>query len=203
MTAPVSLILFDLGGVCVELSGIPTVQRWLSDTMSMETFWKIWIHSPAVQAFESGKMEPEPFAKAIIRELDLPVCPKEFLSHFAAWASRLTPHIKDLLDRLRPHYRIASLSNTNVVHWSAISGHLGLSSFFHQNFPSHLTGLLKPDAAAFLQVVEKTGIPAPEILFLDDHPENIAGAKRCGFQTLHVLTPENLSDLLIAKGLFF
>ena len=199
--ASIRVLLFDLGGVCVTLSGAATVTSWLSGRMDMSTFWEKWLTSPSVRAFESGRMEATSFSEAVIQEFPVPVDAETFLAHFASWVDALTPGIKPLLDTLSDRYTVCCLSNTNAVHWKRLSGHLGLADCFHHCFASHKTGFLKPDAEAFGHVVETLGVPASSILFLDDLPQNVKAAQMSGLSALHVNRPEEIEHLLSDHGI--
>lgn len=48
------------------------------------------------------------------------------------------------------------------------------------------TGVLKPDPAAYAAAVEAAGVPAGEIVYLDDMPVNVAGGVAAGLQTIEV-----------------
>jgi putative hydrolase of the HAD superfamily len=49
-----------------------------------------------------------------------------------------------------------------------------------------LTGVLKPDPAAYAAGVAATGVPAGEVVYLDDMPVNVAGGIAAGLQTIEV-----------------
>jgi putative hydrolase of the HAD superfamily len=49
-----------------------------------------------------------------------------------------------------------------------------------------LTGILKPDPAAYAAGVAATGVPAGEVVYLDDMPVNVAGGVAAGLQTIEV-----------------
>ena len=42
-------------------------------------------------------------------------------------------------------------------------------------------GVMKPDLATYLRVGEVLDLEAYEIAFIDDRPENVAGAERAGW----------------------
>lgn len=48
------------------------------------------------------------------------------------------------------------------------------------------TGVLKPDPRAYAIAVEALGVPASQIVFVDDMPGNIAGARRAGMIALEL-----------------
>jgi len=45
-------------------------------------------------------------------------------------------------------------------------------------------GVLKPDARIYRIALERLGVPAGEALFVDDRPENVAGAEAVGMRGL-------------------
>jgi putative hydrolase of the HAD superfamily len=49
-----------------------------------------------------------------------------------------------------------------------------------------LTGVLKPDPRAFRQGAEALGLPAEQIVFLDDMPWNVEGARQAGMTAVRV-----------------
>lgn len=49
-----------------------------------------------------------------------------------------------------------------------------------------VTGVLKPDPAAYGFAIEATGVPAAETVYLDDMPVNVAGGLAVGLQAIEV-----------------
>jgi putative hydrolase of the HAD superfamily len=63
------IVLFDLGGVLVEVEGVAAFQRMLGRPLSQEEVWKRWLTASAwVSMFESGRCTPEVFAAGIVAE---------------------------------------------------------------------------------------------------------------------------------------
>jgi hypothetical protein len=58
-TRPIRVILFDLGGVLVELTGVSTLLSWTESLITPEIVWKTWLSSPAVRQFETGRLKAE------------------------------------------------------------------------------------------------------------------------------------------------
>ncbi len=48
----------------------------------------------------------------------------------------LLPGARELLDTLRPRYRLAALSNSNAVHWDRNTMDLGVTGLFDAAFES-------------------------------------------------------------------
>src|SRR5690349_14418119 len=95
MKPDIRVILFDVGGVLVELGGISTMLAWVGERMTAEELWEFWLASPVVREFETGGCAPEFFADELIRGMALPVCREDFLAHFAVWPRALLPGALD------------------------------------------------------------------------------------------------------------
>ena len=197
----VQAVLFDVGGVLVELGGLEVFRGWSDSTLSDDEIWKLWLGSPAVRAFELGQIEAAAFARDLVEELNLPVGHDHFLDAFTAWPKGLLPGVEDLLGRLRSGLKRATLSNTNALHWPRTMEEMGLGPLFDWHFPSHETGRIKPDAEAFHQVAEALGLAPAEIFFLDDTRINVAAARAAGFQAEQALGVEAAERVLSARGL--
>lgn len=181
MTEP-SILLFDLGGVLVEVSGLPALQRLLPqlDASQIQARWQA---SPAVTAFESGRIGAREFSEQFVQEWQLPLEPPQFLANFASWVSGFYPGAKELLADLRRTHTVACLSNTNATHWARLAE---AGSLFDCCIASHLTGHMKPDARAFAHAAQVLGAPAQAIVFFDDLAPNVAAARQTGMRAFQV-----------------
>src|SRR5215475_3341168 len=192
----ISAILFDLGGVLVELTGVPILLSWIGNRMTPEDLWSMWLSSPVVRSFETGQLDPAVFAKELIKEMALPVSAEEFLREFTSWPKSLFPGALQLVRRIPRKYVRATLCNTNVVHWPRLMEEMRLDDIFDYHFASHLIGRIKPDEDAFQYVIEKLGRRATEILFLDDNKLNVEAAERTGMRAVRVSGAEEAEEVL-------
>ena len=177
-----SVVLFDVGGVLVELNGVATVLGWVADRWTPVELWRKWLHSPAVRAFETGRCDARTFASDLVNELELGVAPDLFLESFAGWPTGLYPGVRELVARIPSNVTRALLSNTNSLHWPRVEDEFGLGAMFEHRFVSHLTGLIKPDRDAFEHVVNSLGCDAGSVFFLDDNLMNVEAARAAGMQ---------------------
>jgi glucose-1-phosphatase len=196
----IQVVLFDLGGVLVELTGVPTMLDWLGNNVTVDELWRRWLTSPTVRAFERGHIAPDLFADQIVNEMSLPVPREEFLLTFTGWVAGLYPGALELVNSLPAGIVRATLANTCVLHWPRIMNDLALEPHFHHHFPSHLTGRIKPDQEAFQHALDTLGCRANAVLFLDDNRLNVETARRMGMQTAHVQGPAQARDALVDAG---
>ena len=198
----IDIIIFDLGGVLVELTGVPIMLQWTHNQYDVEALWEKWLHSPAVRAFETGNSTPEQFAEAIIQEMDLPVTKDEFIQRFTRWPKGLFPGVPELLDRLIADYRLACFSNSNSLHWPILMHDMALKTKFNDHFGSHLIGKVKPDKEAFAYVIKQLNCKPGAILFLDDNILNVQSALDMGMQAFRVRGPKEIEHVLGEIGIF-
>ena len=200
MPSDYDVLLFDLGGVIVELSGVPVWKRWLGGRMSDREIWASWIQSPAVRRFERGDCDADEFARALVREFDLPVDGATFLEHFERWPRGTFPGALELLAELRESHRVACFSNTNALHWPKFLDDMGLGEAFHDCFASHELGALKPDRQAFERVLRALGCAPGRVLFLDDNQINVDGARGAGLEARLAQGPDAARSVLEELG---
>jgi putative hydrolase of the HAD superfamily len=180
------LILFDLGGVLIELTGVPRMVELTNGNLTADQLWEKWILSPAVRLYESGKIATGEFGAMIIKEFEMDILPEKYLAEFTAWPRGKYPRVNELLNAIKKTHTIATLSNTNPLHWNRMVNEMDFIDLFDYNFPSHLTSFLKPDLETYNHVARETGIGPQEILFFDDNELNVRGAKKAGMDGVMV-----------------
>jgi putative hydrolase of the HAD superfamily len=72
---------------------------------------------------------------------------------------------------------------------------------FHHEFISYRTGFMKPDSAAYENVLSVLGCPAEEVLFFDDSPECVEGARRVRIRGHVAQGVSEVAAVLQAEGL--
>jgi HAD superfamily hydrolase (TIGR01509 family) len=195
------VILFDVGGVLVELGGVEALQGWMGPTATAEQIWPMWLRSPSVRAFETGRIEPMEFALGMLAELKLDIDPQEFLDSFVTWPTQPYPGALELIASIPVRYQRALLSNSNVLHWPRVIDEMDFRSRFEHRFSSHLIGKIKPDAEAFEHVVQTLGCQPTEVLFLDDNLLNVQAARSIGMQSRRVQGVEQARSALLDAGI--
>lgn len=187
-------ILFDIGGVLVELGpsplppdlGIPLTR---------------YFESAAATDFEKGWIGVDEYARGIVAEFGIDADAAALVDHFRLWPAGPYPGALDLLIRLRRRYGIAILSNTNELHWQRIGAEFGLLECCDHAFASHLLGMMKPDPRIFEYVIDALDSAPDCILFLDDNPENVTSARALGMQAELVRGFGDAVSALAARGI--
>lgn len=201
MTTRIDALLFDLGGVLIETVGAERMLQWCPSLPDTESLWRRWLASPSVRSYETGRATRGEFAASVIAEFGLPIGPEAFLAEFAWWPRRLFDDSIALLDAMKPRYTLASLSNTNELHWQRFTEQWDLPSRFHANFPSYAVGRLKPDADYFEHVLDTLGVAPQHALFFDDNEVNVAAAAKVGIVARRALGPQGVREALATLNL--
>jgi putative hydrolase of the HAD superfamily len=181
VAAPVDLVLFDLGGVLIELTGVPAMLE-LTGIESEAELWRRWLTCRWVRRFESGGCSETEFAAGVVADWQLELSPAAFLEAFRHWPARPLPGAAELVTQTRASVATGCFSNTNALHWHDHVAAWPLAGLFDHRFLSFELGLLKPDIAAFAQVADMLEMPPGRVLFLDDNALNVEGAAAAGFQ---------------------
>ncbi|MGY6501684.1 MAG: HAD-IA family hydrolase [Acidimicrobiales bacterium] len=177
------VVLFDLGGVLVELGG--SAMGELTAAVGPD-FWPRWLACRWVRAFERGRCSTEEFSRGVVDDWGLERTPEQFLAAVRTWPTGLEPGALDLVAEVRRSARVGCLSNTNEVHWSEQFASWGLAEAFDHAFASHLMGAVKPDPEAFDHVVSVLAVEPGMVLFLDDNAVNVAAARAAGLRSERV-----------------
>ena len=191
-------VLFDLGGVIIELKGWDQLLHW-SRFSTLAELKHHWIHSPTVRRFETGQCSELEFGNNLVLELSLKISAAEFLRSFESWINALYPNITELLAEVSAQVPIATVSNTSTLHWKHIENWNFLHHFVH-HFPSFQIGLHKPDVNYFHFVLSKLQVPAGRILFYDDKLANVEAAASVGIFAERVVGPDELRQSLTKHG---
>ncbi len=189
-------LLFDFGGVLVDLDRQRVEAAFDRIGFNIRPYLGTYKQAGIFSQLEQGRISIHEFCNGI-RALSqqsgdaLQLLTDEAI--VAAWQSYLTEVPTERLDmllKIKQHYSINVLSNTNTVHWQMAKdtffrykGH-NVENFFDHIFLSCDLGVEKPDSLIFSKVVEGLQVPAHDILFFDDSEVNCQAARNCGLQAL-------------------
>lgn len=194
-------LLFDLGGVLIELAGIPRLLKWMEYRVDADGLAEKWLYSKTVRDYERGRISSKEFAEGMVEEFGLTIDAGQFLEEYAFFPKDFYPGARELLTDLSKKYRVAILSNTNELHWSRFGKEECLACFADRCYVSHLIGFMKPDIEAFLYVIDKLACEPGMILFFDDNFPNVEAARSVGMQAEHVRDFNDLKQRLRELGI--
>ena len=195
------VVLFDLGGVLVEVAGVGAMRK-LAGVDSDEELWRRWLSCDWVRAFERGQCSPEEFASGVVGDWQLDIDPREFLTAFAAWPTGPYEGAEDLVEEVAAiGAMLGCLSNTNSLHWDSQFARWPLLQRFDHYFLSFSLAMVKPDREIFDHVASTLDMEPGRVLFLDDNLMNVEGARAAGFQAAQARGVGEARRALTAAGL--
>lgn len=193
-------ILFDIGGVLVELDGMPSLARDMGVEFDKAEIHKKWSSAKWVTKHETGQVEALDFAKGVVAELGIQISATDFLERFLKWPTKLLPQCNEVIQEAVSQARVAALSNMSKVHWQVVCG-LGLDvDLFEQTFVSYRTGQLKPNMDAYKFAADKLSLSPDEIVFVDDSAANVIAAKVYGMRGILANNPIDAREKLTRVG---
>ena len=198
-TGEIELVLFDLGGVLIELGGVAPM-RELAGIDTDDELWRRWLTCRWVRSFERGECSADEFATGVIADWDLAVEAEAFLDVFRSWPIGPLAGADALVRRVRDAVPVGCLSNTNVLHWDDHFTQWPIFEAFDFRFLSFELGIVKPDRELFDRVAELLPTSADRVLFLDDNAINVEGAEAAGFRARHVKGVGAARSALIETG---
>ncbi len=200
MTDDIDLVLFDLGGVLVELGGVGALQE-MAGMVNSDEVWHRWLASPWVRRFEQGRCSPTEFSAGVVAEWGIDVTPDRFLEIFLHWPIGLFPGAPELLAEVQASVPIGCLSNTNVLHWDHQFSSWPALGMFDFTFLSFELGMVKPDTDVFDAVADQLPVDRCRVLYLDDVALNSDAARSFGFRSEQVRGIGEARQVLADRGL--
>jgi len=195
-------ILFDLGGVILDINVQATLKRFYELGFPAELMQ--YPHSMNTDLFfkyETGKISAGEFRSEIRSVSGVNVSDKDFDEAWTAMLLRIPRERCDLLKKLEKRYALYMLSNTSDLHtpvfekmFREASG-MNMHELFTKIYYSHEIGFHKPDREAWDYVIKDAGITPGETLFLDDNIHNIKASQELGFRAIHIHERTNLLNL--------
>jgi len=196
----IGFVLFDLGGVLIELGGVASLQE-LAGIASDEEVWQRWLASPWVRRFEKGECSAVEFSTGVVSEWELAISPERFLEVFGDWPVGPFSGSQELLSEVHQSVPIGCLSNTNSLHWEHQASQWPMLGTFDAQFLSFELGLVKPDPAIFQAVADQLPVRRDRVLFLDDVALNSDAARSFGFVAEQVRGIEEARQVLTDVGI--
>ena len=198
-------IIFDLGAVLLNISYQKTIEEF--DKLGIKnssTFYSKKLQTNIFNLLETGEISESDFIKEI-QKYCTESTNTQILYAWNAMLLDLPLHRIELLKQLKKDFNLYLLSNTNSIHITEFENKIGSKQYkeFYQLFDkvyySHKIGHRKPNAEAFQLIIEENNLIAEEILFIDDSPQHIEGAKKLGIKTYHLLDDEDVITLFPDK----
>jgi glucose-1-phosphatase len=202
---PVRALLFDLGGVVINLDFNGAFRLWASrvgcDPSSIAE--RFSIDGPYEQ-HERGEIPASSYFATLRQSLGINLSDEDFTEGWNDVYVGPVPGMSRVLSVAQKHLPLFAFTNSNPTHKS-VWEHLYANELrpFKRIFVSSDLGARKPDPEAFHLVASRMGFEPGEVLFFDDGPENVEGARTVGMQSVLVGSIRDVYRALSRIGLGF
>lgn len=200
-------IFFDLGGVLVE--------KRKHDEVFKENIARLRIPARAfgriardeIVALEKGQESSAKFWRRLAGRFHGTPLPARaasslFREPFEKYAG-INRRVLAVARQLRAHgYPVGIISNTIDDH-VVVMKKWKLFKYFDPVLLSNEMGCRKPERKIFRLASRKIGIPPENLLFIDDTPYCISGARKCGFKTILFRSSAQLEKQLKHFGVLY
>ena len=191
---PADALLFDLGGVVMGLDWEPMFRRW-SDACGVPpaTLRSRYVFDEPYERHERGEIDEAAYYDCLRGTLAIDIGDEAFREGWGAiFTDPIHPTVA-LLEQLRDRVPLYAFSNTNAAHHAVWSRKFAPAlANFRRVFVSSEMGLRKPERASFDYISREIGVPHSRILFFDDTPVNVEGARAAGLAAVHVRGPDDV-----------
>jgi len=194
-------IIFDLGAVILNINYQNTIDEFTKlGVKNAATFYSKKVQTDLFNQIETGMISSNQFLKALQKKTNN----ANIIQVEQAWNAMLLDLPEErlqLIKKLKDNHNIYLLSNTNAIHINAFKEQLGdkkwlaFCELFDKMYLSHELGLRKPDVKIFEYILKEQKLKAEEVFFIDDSPQHIAGAKKLGIHSHHLLDNEDVITL--------
>ncbi|MCF6471658.1 HAD family hydrolase [Nonomuraea sp. MG754425] len=186
--------VFDMDGVLRHWDPDAATRVDRDTALPPGTFDRFAFQLPQYHDAMIGHARFEDWCTEIERHLAARSGPARAAAAVAAWKRHrgtLDPEVVALLREARRRVRVVILSNAHDCLRTDLAA-LGLDTEVDDVYGSAELALAKPDPAVFAHVTEALGVPPHRCFFVDDLPENVAAARRAGWDAVRFRSPARL-----------
>lgn len=191
---PISLLLFDVGGVLVQTMDESFRMKWENRLGIENGKLEPAVHdTPLFRQLENNEISINEFWQQITNELGISQHEiEDFRRDFYA-GDQLNEELIEHIRQWRQSYQIGIISNAAITLRETLTYQFGIIDLFDRIIASSDVGVRKPDPRIYKAALEAFGVEANQSIFVDDLPPNIQGAEEVG---IHGILYTNNDDVL-------
>ena len=196
----VDALLFDLGGVVIEIDFGRAFTHWAGATGTpVETIRARFSFDAAYERHERGEIEAAEYFGALRSTLRIDLTDAELAAGWNAIYLDEVAGIRPVLHALADRVPLYAFTNSNPTHQAVWTRRFAdVLKSFRKVFVSSEMGLRKPEAGAFAAISREIGVPLARIMFFDDTRANVDGARAIGMPAVHVRSLDDINEAVAA-----
>jgi len=185
MSEKINAVIFDLGGVLLQtINSQPRetiAERFGVTRAELEAF--IFMSETSLRS-EVGELSDIEHWETVLRHFNQPLSDRSKVYEEYFSGDAIDQELLAFAVSLKPGYQLGLLSNAWVNARLHLSERYDFIDMFDVSVFSCEVGLRKPDPAIFKVMLEKMGVGAGNVVFIDDMPVNVEGAKSAGLHAI-------------------
>ena len=175
----IKAICFDLDGVYFTPQGKQSFHHALSEELGADSkiIDEIMYRSNEMRQLVTGEIAPAQFWEYLRQQTGITASDEDLV---ARWIRdyEIDADVQRAVHSAKEQgYITCVCTNNNAARLSALEEKFGFYSDFDAVVSSHEVGHTKPSKEIFKALLEKTGVQADELIYSDDNPERLQGAK--------------------------
>ncbi len=180
----IKVITFDLDGVYFPNGKANFISALVKLGVNEDEAKRVFLKSSQMnQDYKNGTMTDEQFWTWALKEWKLKIDWRE-LPKLMVDSYDVDENIVNIVKEVRKNgYKTAICTNNFPARINGLQERFGFLDNFDIKVLSYQVGFSKPDRKIFEALVEKSQVEASEIVFADDNPESLSGAKEVGITT--------------------
>lgn len=196
-------VIFDMGGVLIDLDVPRCIQAFIDDLDYPQI---TQIIDPCHQKgifgnMEEGKASADDFRAYVLKDARKGATSEDVDKALWNILVGIEPYKISLLKRLAENYDVYMLSNNNPICTPRAEvmfeeAGFSMTKDFKKCYISYKLKALKPSAECFHAIMEDIGIPAENMLFIDDSQKNVDGSIAAGLPAVYYKPGSDLAALL-------
>ena len=201
----IEAVIFDMGGVFINTFDHSARQSMAQRYgISEKELDRIVFHNSLSADAEKGLYSKEELLERMAQQVGITL--EDATAFYMEYFSKdeEDAELVAFVRTLKPHYKLGLLSNAYPGTREWMQKYHTFLDLFEISFFSAEAGMRKPEPEFFRLILDAMQVEPQKTLFVDDFPENIAGAQQLGMQTVWYTDREKciplLKDLLQVSG---
>ena len=200
----IKAVIFDLGNVLIDFDhriAAKKISRF-TDKNPQEIF-NLFFDSELTALFEEGKITPHNFFSEVKKILNSKLDYAKFLPIWNEifFLSERNQAVYNLVKILKEQYKIALLSNINILHFDYLKKNFSVFDAFHNIITSFESGLRKPDPLIYKKTLDLLDATPQDTFYTDDRVELTEKARTLGIRGFVFKGIEQLKIDLLDNGI--
>ena len=200
----IKAVIFDLGNVLIDFDYTIAAKKISKFTdKNLQEIFNLFFDSEPTALFEEGKINTLNFFSEVKKILDLKLDYAQFLPIWNEifFLSEKNQEIYNLAKILKGHYKIALLSNTNILHFDYLKKKFSVFDAFHKIITSFESGTRKPDPLIYKKTLDLLEVAPQNAFYTDDRVEFTGEACRLGIRGFVFRSVGQLKKDLLDNGI--